>query len=82
MPVNRIVDFTQGARVVEEPALLQRKPKFNWNPFSYLWTGWEHFAYFFVPINGCQFCWALRMFIVGIFIGAYLVHLFPWIRLW
>lgn len=87
MAVNRTFDFTAGARQVgsEEPtpaALLQPKPKISYNPLHYAWIAWENFAYFLAPANGCAYCLALRMFILGIVVGAYLIHFFPWIRIW
>lgn len=50
-------------------ALEQQVVKRSWNPLVYLWIGWEKFSYFFAPHNGCQYCWTLRMFILGLLIG-------------
>ena len=60
----RVFDMT-GA------ALLQPKPEpRHWNPFWYLWMGWQHFAYFFAPPDQCVYCWVLRLFIIGAALGA------------
>lgn len=68
----------------EQAALLHNEPKRkrSWNPFHYLWIAWENFAYFWAPANQCQYCWVLRMFILGILVGIELLHWFPWIRIW
>lgn len=55
--------------VFDEPALLQKKPQFHWNPFYHLWTGMQHVAYFFAPPNGCVYCWVWRMFFIGVACG-------------
>ena len=68
-----IVDRTRE-RVDIEAALFQAKPKMHWNPLWYVWTGWEHFAYFWAPPNNCVYCWLLRLFIIGGGIGAVAAH--------
>lgn len=65
-----------------EAALLQAKPKFNWNPFSYIWTGMQHIAYFVAPANGCVYCLAWRMFFLGLLIGYELGFKFPGWKVW
>ena len=64
-----IHDFTQ------EAALLQRKPRWWQLPFMHLWTLWQHFSYFFAPANQCQYCWVLRMFILGLLLGWHVTYI-------
>lgn len=61
----------------QEAALLRERPKFRWNPLPWVWTCWEHTAYFFAPPNGCVYCWLLRLYVIGIATGAAAVHWWP-----
>lgn len=63
----KIYDLTQP---MEDAALLRKKKKISLNPFHHLWTGYQHFAYWFAPPNGCVYCWTARLFVVGGAIGA------------
>lgn len=67
-----IVDFTQQPPRDPQPVLLQPTPKRSWNPFHYLWTAWQHFAYFFAPPGAepCIYCFLFRMFFIGAACGA------------
>lgn len=65
-----------------DAALLQAKPKRSLNPLHYAWTAWENFAYLLAPANGCQYCWVLRAFLVGLVLGVELMWAFPKIKFW
>lgn len=67
--------------VFELAALVKPKPKRNYNPFHYIWTGMQHVGYFFAPANECVYCWIWRMWLFGFVVGMQIMYWFPWVKI-